>query len=48
MRRTEVRVLEGESHGLMASAGVMGSVLQEMAKEWADWDRVISKGRGSN
>ena len=37
MRRCEVRVLEGESHGLMASAAVMGNVLMEIAKEWEDW-----------
>ncbi|OAA53327.1 hydrolase, alpha/beta fold family protein [Cordyceps fumosorosea ARSEF 2679] len=40
MRRCEVRVLEGEGHGLMASASVMGSVLMEMSKEWEDWMRV--------
>lgn len=40
MRRCEVRVLEGEGHGLMASAGVMGGVLTEMAGEWEDWNRV--------
>ncbi|TQV93638.1 hydrolase [Cordyceps javanica] len=40
MRRCEVRVLEGEGHGLMASAAVMGSVLMEMSKEWEDWMRV--------
>jgi len=45
MRRCEVRVLEGEGHGLMASAGVMGNVLMEMAGEWDDWNRVV-KGRG--
>ncbi|KAF6821718.1 hydrolase [Colletotrichum plurivorum] len=39
MRRCEVRVLEGEGHGLMASAGVMGSVLMEISKEWDDWLR---------
>lgn len=39
MRRCEVRVLEGEGHGLMASANVMGSVLMEMSKEWEDWMR---------
>ncbi|OTB20090.1 hypothetical protein K445DRAFT_42869, partial [Daldinia sp. EC12] len=37
MRRCEVRVLEGEGHGLMASATVMGSVLMEISKEWDDW-----------
>ena len=40
MRRCEVRILEGEGHGLMASAGVMGGVLMEMSKEWEDWNRV--------
>ena len=45
MRKCEVRVLEGEGHGLMASAGVMGNVLMEMAKEWEDWNRV-TQGRG--
>ncbi|KAI1077108.1 alpha/beta-hydrolase [Whalleya microplaca] len=37
MRRCEVRVLEAEGHGLMASATVMGSVLMEISKEWEDW-----------
>ena len=45
MRRCEVRVLEGEGHGLMASAGVMGNVLTEMAQEWSDWNRVV-RGKG--
>ncbi|EFX00345.1 alpha beta hydrolase fold family [Grosmannia clavigera kw1407] len=40
MRRCEVRVLEGEEHGLMASASVMGGVLMEIAKEWEDWGRL--------
>ncbi|KAF7552070.1 hypothetical protein G7046_g7528 [Stylonectria norvegica] len=40
MKRCEVRVLEGEGHGLMASASVMASVLMEMSKEWEDWMRV--------
>lgn len=40
MRRCEVRVLEGEGHGLMASAGVMGGVLMEISKEWEDWMKV--------
>jgi hypothetical protein len=48
MRRCEVRVLDGEGHGLMASASVMGGVLTEMAKEWEDWDKVVSKGRVSS
>ncbi|KAL7793633.1 hypothetical protein V8C37DRAFT_103168 [Trichoderma ceciliae] len=39
MRRCEVRVLEGEGHGLMASATVMGSVLMEISREWEDWIR---------
>ena len=37
MRRCEVRILEGEGHGLMANATVMGAVLGEVAKEWEDW-----------
>lgn len=45
MRRCEVRVLEGEGHGLMASAGVMGSVLMEMAREWEDWITLV-QGKG--
>lgn len=31
----EVRVLEGQGHGLMASAGVMGGVLEEIAGYWS-------------
>lgn len=46
MRKCEVRVLEGEGHGLMASAGVMGTVLMEMAQEWEDWNRA-TQGRGT-
>ncbi|RDA94093.1 hypothetical protein CP533_5268 [Ophiocordyceps camponoti-saundersi (nom. inval.)] len=46
MRRCEVRVLEGEGHGLMASAQVMGSVLMEMSKEWEDWIRATGGGGG--
>ncbi|KAJ5909086.1 hypothetical protein N7495_001768, partial [Penicillium taxi] len=45
MRRCEVRVLEGEGHGLMASAAVMGSVLTEIAKEWEDWTTVVQGKR---
>lgn len=37
MKKCEVRVLEGEGHGLMASAAVMGGVLMEIAREWDDW-----------
>ncbi|MCJ1454741.1 hypothetical protein MMC28_005094 [Mycoblastus sanguinarius] len=44
MRRCEVRVLEGEGHGLMASAVVMSNVLMEIAQEWDDWNRVV-KGK---
>ncbi|KAG0650042.1 hypothetical protein D0Z07_3854 [Hyphodiscus hymeniophilus] len=40
MKRCEVRVLEGEGHGLMASAAVMGGVLMEIAREWEDWMKV--------
>jgi pimeloyl-ACP methyl ester carboxylesterase len=45
MRRCEVRVLEGEGHGLMASAAVMGGVLEEIAREWVDWMEVVKNGR---
>lgn len=45
MRRCEVRVLEGEGHGLMASASVMSAVLTEIAKEWEDWMRVTGTTR---
>ncbi|KAF2750382.1 alpha/beta-hydrolase [Sporormia fimetaria CBS 119925] len=43
MRRCEVRILEGEQHGLMASAQVMGNVLTEIASEWQDWNDAVSK-----
>ncbi|MCJ1314273.1 hypothetical protein MMC25_007953 [Agyrium rufum] len=46
MRRCEVRELEGEGHGLMASAKVMGGVLEEVSKEWRDWNRVVKGRRG--
>ncbi|EFQ96711.1 hypothetical protein MGYG_08635 [Nannizzia gypsea CBS 118893] len=46
MRRCEVRVLEGEGHGLMASATVMGNVLMEVAKEWEDWTIVVQGQTG--
>lgn len=45
MRRCEVRILDGEGHGLMASATVMGNVLMEMAKEWEDWTTVVQGRR---
>lgn len=46
MKRCEVRVLEGEGHGLMASAAVMGGVLMEIAREWEDWMRVTGSTIG--
>ncbi|RYP76400.1 hypothetical protein DL771_001839 [Monosporascus sp. 5C6A] len=48
MRRCEVRVLEGEGHGLMASASVMGDVLMEISKEWDDWNRATKNGKGGD
>jgi hypothetical protein len=45
MRRCEVRVLEGEGHGLMANAGVMGSVLADMSSEWEDWELAVKSER---
>jgi pimeloyl-ACP methyl ester carboxylesterase len=45
MRRCEVRIMEGESHGLMANASVMGAVLGEVAKEWEDW-RIVTQAKG--
>lgn len=45
MRRCEVRVLEGEGHGLMASAAVMGTVLMEISKEWEDWNKATGQTR---
>jgi hypothetical protein len=45
MRRCEVRVLEGEGHGLMASAVVMGKVLMEISREWEEWSRVTGQTR---
>ena len=33
LQKAEVRVLEGEGHGLMANAGVMASVLAEVSRE---------------
>ncbi|KAF3767212.1 hypothetical protein M406DRAFT_321507 [Cryphonectria parasitica EP155] len=45
MRRCEVRVLEGEGHGLMASATVMGTVLMEISKEWEDWNKATGQTR---
>ena len=47
MKRCEVRVLEGEGHGLMASASVMGSVLMEISKEWEEWSKITGGGASS-
>ncbi|KAI5805445.1 Alpha/Beta hydrolase protein [Peziza echinospora] len=44
MRRCEVRELKTEGHGLMASASVMGSVLEEIASEWREWTRLTDGG----
>lgn len=46
MKRCEVRVLEGEGHGLMASAVVMGGVLMDIAREWEDWMKVTGSTNG--
>ncbi|KAK3399910.1 hypothetical protein B0T20DRAFT_391454 [Sordaria brevicollis] len=46
MRRCEVRILEGEGHGLMASAQVMGGVLMEVSREWEEWGRVTGQNPG--
>ncbi|KAF2129542.1 alpha/beta-hydrolase [Dothidotthia symphoricarpi CBS 119687] len=43
MRKCEVRILEGEQHGLMASANVMGNVLTEMASDWEDWTAITGQ-----
>ncbi|KAK5092718.1 hypothetical protein LTR70_005286 [Exophiala xenobiotica] len=40
MRRCELRILENESHGLMASADVMSNVLSEIGREWEEWNKV--------
>jgi len=45
MRRCEVRILEGEGHGLMASAHVMGGILMEVSREWEEWSRVTGATR---
>ncbi|EXJ86219.1 hypothetical protein A1O1_06589 [Capronia coronata CBS 617.96] len=44
MKRCELRVLDGEGHGLMASASAMASVLGEIAKEWEEWEK-IARGK---
>lgn len=49
MRSCEVRILEGEQHGLMASAQVMGNVLTEMASDWEGWTAIVQgKTMGAN
>ncbi|KAK7566326.1 hypothetical protein IWX49DRAFT_16471 [Phyllosticta citricarpa] len=45
MKKCEVRILEDEGHGLMASAIVMGNVLTEIAREWEDWNAVVKNTR---
>jgi len=40
MKRCELRVLEAEGHGLMASATVMSNVLAEIGKEWEEWSAI--------
>lgn len=45
MRRCEVRILEGEAHGLMANPMVMSNLLMEIAKEWEDWTTVVEGSR---
>ena len=45
MRRCEVRVLEGQGHGLMAIPSIMGGVLEEIGREWRDWEEAVRRGR---
>ncbi|EXJ85061.1 hypothetical protein A1O3_05736 [Capronia epimyces CBS 606.96] len=46
MKRCELRVLDGEGHGLMASASTMATVLGEIAKEWEEWEKIaMDKGK---
>ena len=47
MKKCEVRILDGEGHGLMASAAVIGGVLMEMAAEWEEWMRLV-QGKSSS
>ena len=46
MKRCELKVLDGEGHGLMASANVMAEILGEIGGEWDEWSTVI-KGKKS-
>ncbi|KAL2430582.1 hypothetical protein ABEF95_011350 [Exophiala dermatitidis] len=46
MKRCELRVLDDEGHGLMASASAMATVLGEISKEWEEWEKIaVSKER---
>ena len=40
MKRCELRILDEEGHGLMASASAMATVLSEISKEWEEWERI--------
>ncbi|EXJ68232.1 uncharacterized protein A1O5_08847 [Cladophialophora psammophila CBS 110553] len=40
MKRCELRILDGEGHGLMASASAMATVLGEIAREWEEWEKI--------
>jgi pimeloyl-ACP methyl ester carboxylesterase len=40
MKRCELRILENEGHGLMASASAMSTVLGEISQEWDEWERI--------
>ncbi|KAJ9606569.1 hypothetical protein H2200_008577 [Cladophialophora chaetospira] len=42
MKRCELRILNEEGHGLMASASAMAAVLGEIAKEWEEWERIAA------
>lgn len=46
MKRCELRVLEGEGHGLMASASVMAEILGEIGGEWDEWARLVKGKKG--
>ena len=46
MKKCEVRILEGEGHGLMASASVMGGILMDIGDEWSSWERASRGDRG--
>ncbi|KAI9728625.1 MAG: hypothetical protein M1828_002731 [Chrysothrix sp. TS-e1954] len=46
MRNVELRVVEGEGHGLMANATVMGQVLEEISKEMEEEYQAERRERG--